>query len=49
MALLAAGIARSDERPNFLVIVTDDMGFTDLGAFGGHDIQTPNLDQLALE
>ena len=49
LALLAAGIARSDERPNFLVIVTDDLGFTDLGAFGGHDIQTPNLDQLALE
>ena len=49
LALLAAGIARSDEQPNFLVIVTDDLGFTDLGAFGGHDIQTPNLDQLALE
>ena len=28
LAFLAADIARSDERPNFLVIVTDDMGFT---------------------
>jgi arylsulfatase len=38
----------SSNRPNFLVILTDDMGFTDLGAFGGRDIGTPNLDELAL-
>ena len=49
LAFLAADCAQSEERPNFLVIVTDDMGFTDLGAFGGRDIQTPNLDKLALE
>ena len=36
------------ERPNFLLIVTDDMGYTDLGAFGGADIPTPNLDRLAM-
>jgi arylsulfatase len=34
------------QRPNFLVIVADDLGFSDLGAFGG-EIATPNLDQLA--
>jgi arylsulfatase len=34
-------------RPNFLVIVADDLGFSDLGAFGG-EISTPNLDALAL-
>jgi len=33
-------------RPNFLVIVVDDMGFSDLGAFGS-EIETPNLDALA--
>ncbi len=33
-------------RPNFLVIVADDLAFTDLGAFGG-EIDTPNLDALA--
>jgi arylsulfatase A-like enzyme len=33
-------------RPNVLVIVADDMGYTDLGAFGG-EIRTPNLDRLA--
>ncbi len=33
-------------RPNILFIVADDMGFTDLGAFGG-EISTPTLDRLA--
>lgn len=35
-------------RPNFLVIVADDLGFSDLGAFGG-EIETPNLDRLAYQ
>lgn len=34
-------------RPSFLLITTDDMGYTDLGAFGGFDIPTPHLDSLA--
>jgi arylsulfatase A-like enzyme len=34
------------QRPNFLVIVADDLGFSDIGAFGG-EIHTPNLDRLA--
>jgi arylsulfatase A-like enzyme len=34
------------KRPNFLVIVADDLGYSDLGAFGG-EIETPNLDALA--
>lgn len=32
-------------RPNILYIVADDLGYSDLGAFGG-EIRTPNLDQL---
>ncbi|MFJ3259922.1 arylsulfatase [Pseudomonas sp. NPDC086581] len=34
------------KRPNFLLIVADDLGFSDLGAFGG-EIHTPHLDELA--
>lgn len=34
------------EQPNIIVILTDDMGFSDLGCFGG-EIETPHLDSLA--
>ncbi|MBL7223781.1 MAG: arylsulfatase, partial [Candidatus Brocadiae bacterium] len=36
----------SARRPNFLVIVADDMGFSDAGCYGG-EIATPHLDKLA--
>jgi arylsulfatase len=38
----------ASERPNILLIVVDDMAFSDLGSFGG-EIRTPNLDHLARE
>lgn len=44
--LAMAGLA--DERPNIVLIVADDLGFSDIGAFGG-EIRTPNLDALARE
>lgn len=34
------------DRPNIIVVVCDDMGFSDLGCYGG-EIATPNLDKLA--
>jgi arylsulfatase A-like enzyme len=44
----AALLAREprDRRPNILLIVADDLGYSDIGAFGG-EIHTPNLDDLA--
>tara|TARA_B100000809_G_scaffold191551_1_gene190236 strand:- start:10 stop:312 length:303 start_codon:yes stop_codon:yes gene_type:complete len=35
----------ASDRPNILLIVADDLGYTDIGAFGG-EIETPNLDAL---
>ena len=51
-ALLAASIGLisasvvAAEHPNILLIVADDLGYSDLGAFGG-EIETPNLNRLA--
>lgn len=36
----------NSKKPNIIVIICDDMGFSDLGCYGG-EIQTPNLDRLA--
>lgn len=41
-----AASATTDERPNILFILADDLGFSDLGVYGG-EIPTPNLDMLA--
>ncbi len=56
--LLSAGIAplasavadaRETKTPNFIVILADDMGYGDLGAYGHPTIYTPNLDRMATE
>src|SRR5688572_24011141 len=41
-----AAFAAQDNRPNIIVMMADDMGFSDLGCYGG-EIRTPNLDALA--
>jgi arylsulfatase len=43
---LAATLAAETRRPNVLVILADDLGYSDLGSYGG-EIPTPNLDRLA--
>lgn len=47
-ATAAATEAGAGGKPNLIVILADDMGFSDLGCYGG-EIQTPNLDALAAD
>ncbi|MDP2579975.1 arylsulfatase [Shimia thalassica] len=42
----AVSVASAQDHPNILLVMADDMGFSDLGAYGG-EIETPNLDTLA--
>lgn len=58
---LAAGLACSlvfppgapaqgaPDRPNIVLIITDDMGYADIGSYGARDVRTPHLDRLARE
>jgi arylsulfatase len=45
MVISGVGVACA-ARPNIVIIVCDDMGFSDIGCYGG-EIDTPNLDRLA--
>lgn len=48
MLLSASGqlVARNAQPPNIVLILCDDMGFSDLGCYGS-EIHTPNIDRLA--
>jgi arylsulfatase A-like enzyme len=42
-------MATTNERPSFIFILADDLGFADLGCYGGRTGSSPNLDRMASE
>jgi arylsulfatase A len=47
--ITASATAADSARPNVVFVLVDDMGYADLGCYGGKDIQTPHIDRLARE
>ena len=45
-SLSAQGAAKTTRRPNVVLIMADDMGYTDIGCYGS-EVRTPTLDRLA--
>ena len=49
LMLLGVLPARAAEKPNIIFLLTDDMGYGDVGCYGGNFVPTPNIDRLATE
>ena len=49
VALTSLSLEAAKDKPNFIIIFTDDQGYGDLGCFGSTKIKTPNIDRMAKE
>jgi arylsulfatase A-like enzyme len=47
ISVLSAAPSRADDRPNFVVVYADDLGYADVGFNGAKGYETPHLDRLA--
>lgn len=49
LGTLNAGVVQGADRPNFVLIFADDLGYGDLASYGHPSFQTPHLDRMAAE
>jgi arylsulfatase A-like enzyme len=48
-AITTSCVSKTEEQPNFLLILVDDLGWGDLFSYGATDVQTPHIDKLMSE
>lgn len=49
VGLCIASLAQQRQKPNIVLILVDDLGFSDIEPYGGQDLRTPNISRLAKE
>ncbi len=49
VAFIASPVVSAKEKPNIVILMTDNQGYGDLGIYGGLRAPTPRIDQLANE
>ncbi len=49
VSLSLCAAAEGPKKPNVIIVLTDDMGYADVGCYGAKDIRTPHIDRLARE
>lgn len=49
VGVLTSSVGQAAEKPNFIIIFCDDMGYADIGPFGAKGYETPNLNRMADE
>jgi arylsulfatase A-like enzyme len=49
LLIFSASLANAEPRPNFVVIMVDDMGYAGVSCFGNPYFKTPEIDRLAAE
>ncbi|MEK6239618.1 MAG: sulfatase-like hydrolase/transferase, partial [Planctomycetales bacterium] len=49
LVCVVSSSADASERPNVIFLLTDDLGYSDVGCYGASKVKTPHIDRLAAE